>query len=114
MTTMASPEQLLLELLNRARMDPLAEVARINSKLDPGQPAFTDLNQFIQPTMPDGKPTPGFPISPASKQVLAGNNILTGVAETHSVAMNASKVMETPGKNAHHDAGDGGWPYDTT
>src|SRR5262245_49115387 len=87
MTTLASAEQLILELINRARMDPAAEAARLG----------IDLNQFN---------TTGTTIAATSKQVLAGNNALAGIAESHSVAMNTSGVWTT-GADPHNGAGDG-------
>ena len=78
MTTFTSAEQLLLELTNRARMDPQGEVTRVAQDLNV---PFTDLNQFIAAN------ESGYPITPTPKQVLAGNNILEGVAAAHSNAM---------------------------
>lgn len=57
-------EQLMLELINRARMDPLAEAARQN----------IDLNKGLQPGT----------ISSAPKQVLAMNDLLVVAADRHS------------------------------
>lgn len=78
MTTFTSAEQLILELTNRARMDPQGEVTRVAQDLNV---PFTDLNQFIAAN------ESGYPITPTPKQVLAGNNILEGVAAAHSNAM---------------------------
>ena len=97
MTTLAAPEQYLLELINRARLDPASEVPR---------DGLTDLNQYIATT------TAGYPITADPKQPLAGSNLLAGVAEVHSDAMNTSKVLESTTKNGHNDAGDGGSPAD--
>jgi hypothetical protein len=97
MTTMTSAEQLMLELINRARMDPDAEVTRIAQELNV---PFTSLNQFIQTT------ENGYPITSTPKQVLAGNNTLTGVAEAHSSAMSRSQTM------SHSGLADGGQPWD--
>jgi hypothetical protein len=78
MTTFTSAEQLLLELTNRARMDPQGEVTRVAQDLNV---PFTDLNQFIATN------ESGYPITNTPKQVLAGNNTLEGVAAAHSNAM---------------------------
>ncbi len=69
---------------------------------------MTSLNQYISAT------TNGYPITADPKQPLAGNNLLSAVAETHSDAMNTSKVLEdtTGKKSGHNDAGDGGSPDD--
>src|SRR5262245_38827407 len=87
MTQLSAPEQLLLELINRARMDPNAEAARYG----------IDLNHLLPP---------GTTISPTSKQVLAGNDILARVAEAHTGAVISSNAFAT-GKNPHLEAGDG-------
>ena len=57
-------EQLLLELINRARLDPLAEAARYG----------IDLNQGLTPGTLDG----------STKQVLAANDFLNIAAEGHA------------------------------
>ena len=82
MTTLSAPEQLLLELINRARMDPAAEAARLG----------IDLNQFN---------TTGKTLGTESRQVLAGNDALAGIAESHSGVMHNSRVL------SHDGAGDG-------
>ena len=97
MTTMTSAEQLVLELMNRARMDPDGEAARM-AQSDPG---FT-LNEGL----------PAGTISSAPKQVLAGNNILATVADNHDVAMLNSHVLDYNNSqvlklNPHTQAGDG-------
>jgi hypothetical protein len=61
-------EQLILELVNRARLDPAAEAARYGIALNEGVPA-------------------GDTISTASKQPLAMNETLLGTAHTHSQDM---------------------------
>jgi hypothetical protein len=61
-------EQMILELVNRARLDPAAEAARYGIALNEGVPA------------PDT-------ISTASKQPLAMNETLLGTARTHSQDM---------------------------
>ncbi len=60
-------EQLLLELMNRARLDPLAEAARLNIDLNAGLAAGT--------------------ITSATKQALAPNNNLVTAARAHSQYM---------------------------
>ena len=66
MTTMTSAEQLILEMINRARMDPDGEAARLAQT----HPGFT-LNEGLAAGT----------ISSTPKQVLAGNNTLAGVAD---------------------------------
>ena len=61
-------EQLILELVNRARLDPAAEAARYGIALNEGVPA-------------------GDTISTASKQPLAMNETLLGTARAHSQDM---------------------------
>jgi hypothetical protein len=61
-------EQMVLELVNRARLDPAAEAARYGIALNEGVPA-------------------GDTISTASKQPLAMNETLLGTARTHSQDM---------------------------
>jgi hypothetical protein len=61
-------EQMILELVNRARLDPAAEAARYGIALNEGVPA-------------------GDTISTASKQPLAMNETLLGTARTHSQDM---------------------------
>lgn len=61
---LSANEQYLLELTNRARLDPLAEAARYG----------IDLNQGLEPGT----------ISAAPKQVLAPNELLNNAAEGHS------------------------------
>lgn len=57
-------EQLILELINRARMDPLGEARRYN----------IDLNEGLRPGTLNGTP----------KQVLAMNGQLNDAADSHS------------------------------
>jgi hypothetical protein len=85
MTTLASTEQLILEMINRARMDPAAEAARIG----------IDLNAFIAPGT----------ISATSKQVLAGSNALANIAESHDGFVQSSGTLLNG--NPHDGAGDG-------
>jgi len=65
MADMTPQEQLMLELLNRARMDPVGEAKRFGIKLNEGV-------------------SKGDTISADSKQVLAGNDSLADSAENHS------------------------------
>ena len=97
MTTLSSAEQLILEMINRARMNPDAEAARIAQS----HAGFT-LNEGLATGT----------ISSAPKQVLAGNNTLASLADTHNTAMLNSHVLDygnavTLGKNPHDQAGDG-------
>ncbi len=97
MTTLTSAEQLMLEMINRARMDPDAEAARIAQT----HPGFT-LNEAL----------PAGTISSAPKQVLAGSNNLTAVAESHDAAMLNSHVLDYNNSqilklSPHDNAGDG-------
>ena len=64
---MTAAEQYMLELINRARLDPLAEAARYGS----------DLNQGLAPGT----------ITASAKQVLAPNAALDQAAEAHSLWM---------------------------
>lgn len=74
-------EQLLLELMNRARLDPAGEAARLGISLNAGLAAGT--------------------ISTASKAALAPNNELVTAARAHS------QHMINIDKFAHSDIGDG-------
>src|SRR5882757_2122647 len=90
MTTLSSEEQLLLELINRARLDPAAEAARNN----------ISLNEYILTT------SNGYPITADAKQPLAGSSLLSNVAENHTIAMFKSGVLANGG-DTHTQAGDG-------
>jgi hypothetical protein len=92
MTTMTSAEQLILEMINRARMDPDGEAARLAQT----HPGFT-LNEGLAAGT----------ISSTPKQVLAGNNTLAGVADNHNAAMLSSHVLDNNSLNPHTQAGDG-------
>ncbi|MFZ2140155.1 MAG: Calx-beta domain-containing protein, partial [Xanthobacteraceae bacterium] len=92
MTTMTSAEQLILEMINRARMDPDGEAARLAQT----HPGFT-LNEGLAAGT----------ISSTPKQVLAGNNTLAGVADNHNAAMLSSHVLDNNSQNPHTQAGDG-------
>ena len=104
MTTMTSAEQLILEMINRARMDPDGEAARLAALKKPDgsllYPGFT-LNEGLAAGT----------ISSAPKQVLAGNSLLTNAATGHASAMLSSHVLDYQNsmvlhKNPHTDAGD--------
>jgi serralysin len=94
MTTLSSGEQLILEMINRARMDPTGEAARIAQT----HPGFT-LNEGL----------PAGTISSTPVQVLAGNNVLALVADDHDTAMLNSHVLDYANRNLnpHTQAGDG-------
>lgn len=96
MTALTPQEQLLLELTNRARLDPLGEVTITK---------VASLNAYIDPK------SSGYPITADPKQPLAGNNTLTRVAESHTAAV-FNKAIATGGFNfdAHSKADDGGTP----
>jgi Ca2+-binding RTX toxin-like protein len=70
-------EQLILELINRARLDPLAEAARLGIDLNQGLPAGT--------------------IAAAQKQVLAFNPKLNDAADAHSSWMLAEDTFDHTG-----------------
>ncbi len=87
-------EQYLLELINRARLDPIAELARYNNAVATGQYAGTtlaDLNSGLAPGT----------ISGAARQVLAPNSNLELAASRHSLHMLAVDQF------AHGGIGDG-------
>lgn len=94
MADLDAREQLFLELINRARMDPLGEAARYGISLNAGLSSGA--------------------ISSAPKQVLAGNAVLEVSAQTHSEDMltrdyfahNTQGSGETPGERMA-DAGYG-------
>ena len=77
---MANPtaqEQLILELINRARLDPLAEAARLR----------IDLNQGLAPGT----------ISASQKQVLAFNPLVNDAADSHSTWMLDTDIFDHAG-----------------
>lgn len=74
MSDMTPQEQLMLELINRARMDPNGEAKRFGIKLNEG----VDKGQRI---------------SADSKQVLAGNDALLAAANKHSDWMLATDIF---------------------
>ena len=88
MTNFTTEEQLYLELINRARLDPNAEASRPGIDL-------TNLNQFI----------PGGTLTGDPKQPLAGNDTLTALARSHSQAVKSSGAWN--GSDPHNLAGDG-------
>jgi serralysin len=77
--SLSAAEQYLLELMNRARLDPMAEAARYG----------IDLNQGL---------TAGS-ISAASKQVLAPNTLLQQAASQHAMWMIDTDVFSHTGIN---------------
>jgi hypothetical protein len=81
MTLFSAFDQLLLELVNRARLDPLAEVKRVGIGLNDGLAAGT--------------------ITAAAKQPLAANDLLVKAAEAHSL------FMLNHDQFAHEGIGDG-------
>jgi uncharacterized protein YkwD/Ca2+-binding RTX toxin-like protein len=81
MADMTPQEQLMLELINRARMDPNGEAARYGITLNEG--------------LADGT------ISSAPKQVLAGSDTLDAAADSHSQWMLAHNIF------AHEENGGG-------
>ncbi|MGQ0672332.1 MAG: M10 family metallopeptidase C-terminal domain-containing protein [Hyphomicrobium sp.] len=70
-------EQLLLELINRARLDPLGEAQRLG----------IDLNSGLAPGTIDG----------SAKQVLAGNSLLNDAAGAHTDWMLATGIFSHTG-----------------
>lgn len=77
--TISAQEQLLIELINRARLDPLAEAARLG----------IDLNQGLSPGQLNG----------TQKQPLASNALLAQAAEGHSQWMLDTDVFSHTGIN---------------
>lgn len=87
MADLDAREQLFLELINRARMDPLGEAARYGlSNLNSGLTAGT--------------------ISSTPKQVLAGNAILEVSAQTHSEDMLAQDYFSHTSQGSGDDPGE--------
>jgi RTX calcium-binding nonapeptide repeat (4 copies) len=87
-------EQYLLELINRARLDPVAELARYNNAVATGQyggTTLTNLNNGLAPGT----------ITGAALQVLAPNSSLQQGSSAHSLHMLAVD------KFAHSGIGDG-------
>ena len=70
-TDLTGNEQLFLELVNRARLDPAAEAARYGIGLN-------------DPTPGHPSDTPSSVLTPDAKQPLAYNALLTLAAERHS------------------------------
>ena len=80
MANFTPQEQLMLELINRARMDPAGEAARYGIALNEGPPGIT--------------------LTATPKQVLAGNDKLGLAADKHSDWMITNDIFsqtETPG-----------------
>ena len=81
MANVTAQEQLMLELVNRARMDPGAEAARFGMTLNQGIPAGS--------------------IADTPKQVLAMNDTLVTAADNHSEYMHLNdhfSHQEVPGR----------------
>ncbi len=94
MTTLTDGEQLMLELVNRARLDPLAEAARygigLNDGLDPGTIAATP------------------------KAPLAPNDLLRSASRTHSEWMLATDTFSHAGEGGSSPGdrmGDAGYVF---
>lgn len=66
-------EQLMLELINRGRMDPLAEAKRYGISLNEGPPSKT--------------------ISSSPKEVLAGNDAIGAAADNHNGWLLANDIL---------------------
>jgi Ca2+-binding RTX toxin-like protein len=77
--TITAAEQFLLELINRARLNPVAEAARYN----------IDLNAGLAPGQ----------LGPQSRQVLAPNTDLNDAAAGHSAWMRGADVFSHTGAN---------------
>lgn len=77
--TLTNAEQYMLELINRARLDPLAEAARLG----------IDLNAGLAPGT----------LGPQARQVLAPNELLEASALDHSQWMLAADVFSHTGEN---------------
>lgn len=82
--TITAAEQYLIELINRARLDPMAEAARYGIGLNDGV---------------------GTPITPDPKQVLAPNALLEAAAQAHSEWMLATNDFDHQGAGGS-DPGD--------
>jgi Ca2+-binding RTX toxin-like protein len=83
--TLTAAEQLLIELINRARLDPVAEAARLGLSLNDGLSSGT--------------------IGPAAQQILAPNDPLHAAATSHSRWMLQTDTFSHNGANGS-DAGD--------
>ena len=81
MATPTAQEQLFLELINRARLDPLGEAARYG---------VTDLNSGLAPGQ----------LNAAQKQVLAFNELLNDSADGHTAWMRSANKFQ-------HESADG-------
>lgn len=94
--TLSAEEQYLLELINRARLNPVAEAARNG----------IDLNQSLTAGTLQG----------GSRQVLAPNALLESAATAHTLWMLANDVFSHTGVNGSTPwarAGDAGYVYST-
>jgi Ca2+-binding RTX toxin-like protein len=79
---LTAPEQLLLELINRARLDPLGEAARFD----------IDLNKDVAPEKT---------ISSTPKQALAPNEVIATAAETHSLWVLENNLFQHTGEGGN-------------
>src|SRR5688572_18022424 len=73
MANFTAHEQLMLELINRARMDPAAEAKRYDISLNEGPPSKT--------------------ISSSPKEVLAGNDAIGEAADNHNAWLMANDQL---------------------
>ena len=88
----SAAEQLLIEFINRARLDPLAEAARYG---------LGDLNQGVRTAPVNDTGSGGEPantITALPKQVLAPNDALERAAEGHSAYMLEADVFTHTGR----------------
>lgn len=76
---LSAAEQLMIEMINRTRLDPLDEAARFG----------IDLNEGLAANTLDGKP----------RQVLAPNELLHAASEAHSDWMLANDIFSHTGAN---------------
>src|SRR5437762_11307274 len=90
MTTFTAQEQMLLEMANRARLDPTSEATRDG----------ITLNKDID-TATSGS------ITADPKQPLAGSNALRTVAVNHDNQIVKSGILSQASYDPHNGAGDG-------
>ena len=90
MTDFTPQEQMLLEMANRARLDPSTEATKDG----------ITLNQYID-TASSGS------ISADPRQVLAGSNALRTVAVDHDNQIVSSRILTQANFDPHNGAGDG-------
>lgn len=90
MTTLTPTEQLYLELINRARLDPLGEAKRLGIDLN----VFVDLSKDA-------------PINGDPKQPLAPNSALTQAARKHAANIWADATFQATGSKSNPHEFDG-------